>query len=155
MKNLNSQRGFILLVTIMACAILAALGILVFSLSTGDLRASVSTLGEKRALVALDSGWHATTQNFDPLVANYGINLNAWVNIDTANDPGSRYKITACLAGSQSPLPLPGYSMEESQGWRMQRFDMTIVGENTRYRTNLEMDVGVAYGPIDISLFYR
>jgi hypothetical protein len=154
-KNIKSQKGFILLVAIIACAILAALGVLVISLSTGDLRTSVSTVGEKKALGAVESGYHILTQTFDPLATGYGISQNTWIYIDAANDPGSKYKITTVALSTFAPLPPPGYSMEASSGWGMARFDVTVVGENSSYNTNAQVDVGVGYGPVSLSLIYK
>ena len=157
MKNIKSQRGFILLVAILACVILAALGVLVISLSTGDLRTSVSTVGEKKALGAVESGYHVLTQTFDPLTPNYGINpiLNTWAYVDAANDPGSKYKITTVGLSPFAPLAPPGYSMESSAGWGMARFDVAVMGENSSYNTNAQVDVGVGYGPVSLSLIYK
>ncbi len=156
-KNIKSQKGFILLVAVIACAILAALGVLVISLSTGDLRTSVSTVGEKKALGAVESGYHIMTQTFDPLATSFGIGLilNNWTYVDAANDPGSKYKITNVALSTFAPLPPPGYSMESSQGWGMARYDVTVMGENSTYSTNAQIDVGVGYGPVSLSLIYK
>ncbi len=156
MKNIKSQRGFILLVAIIACAILAALGVLVFSLSTGDLRTSVATLGGKKALGAVESGYHILTQTFDPMVTSplYGITMNTWIAVDAANDPGSRYKITnVALSLKYPPLMPVGYS----QPWGMARYDITVMGENSSYNTpnNAQVDIGVGYGVVDLTLIYK
>ena len=165
MKDIKSQRGFILLVAIIACAILAALGVLVFSLSTGDLRTSVATLGQKKALGAAESGYHILTQTFDPMANHYGLDpcykdpasvIYPWCKVDATNDPGSRYTITnVALSSKYLALPAPGSSMDPSQAWGMARYDITVMGDNSSYKTNAQVDIGVGYGPVSTSLIYK
>ena len=50
----------------MACLILLALGMLVISLSTQDIRVSMKIVGDKRALAAADTGINSLSQTFDP-----------------------------------------------------------------------------------------
>ena len=44
---INSEKGFALVLALIACLILVALGALVINLSTGDLKTSGQILGEK------------------------------------------------------------------------------------------------------------
>ncbi len=161
---LCSEKGFILLTAIIACAIIVALGFMVVLLSTEDLRTSVSSLGEKRALAAVESGYHITTQSFDPMAgANFGLRkndgtsltLNTWTDVDATHAPGSRYRIDNITLSPFAALPPPGYSMESSQGWGMARYDLAVSGENTTYKTQERVGIGVAYGPISLSLVYK
>lgn len=152
---LGSERGFILLTAIIACAIIMALGFMVVLLSTEDLRTSVSSLGEKRALAAVESGYHITTQTFDPMAVNFGVPMNTWTNVDATYAPGSRYRIENITLSPFAALPPPGYSMESSQGWGMARYDLAVSGENTTYKTEERVGIGVAYGPISLSLVYK
>jgi len=155
MHVLNSEKGFILMAALIACAILMALGILIWVSSNGELKTSASTLGEKKALAAVESGYHILTQAFDPMATNYGITLNTWANIDTTYAPNQQYKITSVALSSFPALPPPGYSIESSQGWGVARFDVTVFGRDTAYDTEQEMDVGIGYGPVSLSLVYR
>ena len=152
---LGSEKGFILLTAIISCAIIIALGFMVVLLSTEDLRTSVSSLGEKRALAAVESGYHITTQTFDPMTANFGVPMNTWTDVDATHAPGSRYRIENITLSPFSALPPPGYSMESSQGWGMARYDLAVSGENTTYKTEERVGIGVAYGPISLSLVYK
>lgn len=152
---LHSEKGFILLTAIIACAIIIALGFMVVLLSTEDLRTSVSSLGEKRALAAVESGYHITTQTFDPMTPNFGVPMNTWTNVDATYAPGSRYRIDNITLSPFAALPPPGYSMESSQGWGMARYDLAVSGENTAYKTEERVGIGVAYGPISLSLVYK
>ena len=62
----NSEKGFALIAAIMACLILLALGMLVISLSTQDLRVSTKIVGDKRSSAAAEDGIHSLPQTFDP-----------------------------------------------------------------------------------------
>ena len=154
---LKSEKGFILLVAIIACVILMALGILIFWSSNEDLRTSVVSLGEKRALAAVESGYHKAIQQFDPLMPNYGISgiVNTWNTVDTTYDAKSEFKWSTVQGSPFAALPPPGYSMESSAGFGMARYDVTISGRNTEAKTEQQVGVGVAYGPVDLSLVYK
>lgn len=156
-KVLKSEKGFILLVAIIACAILTALGILIFWTSNEDLKSSVVSLGEKRALAAVESGYHKAIQTFDPLAPNYGIAglVDTWNVVDTTYDPKSEFKWSTVQGSTFTALPPPGYSMESSAGFGMARYDVTISGRNTESKTEQQIAVGVAYGPVDLSLVYK
>jgi len=156
-KVLRSEKGFILLVAIIACVILMALGILIFWSSNEDLKTSVVSLGEKRALAAVESGYHKAIQQFDPLAPNYGISgiINTWTTVDAAYDPKSEFKWSTVTGSPFAALPPPGFSMESSAGFGMARYDVTISGRNTESKTEQQVDVGVAYGPVDLSLVYK
>jgi hypothetical protein len=151
---LKSEKGFILLVAIIACVILMGLGILVFWSSNEDLRTSVVSLGEKRALAAVESGYHLTVQNFDPLIPSTLVAVD-WMTVDATYDPKSQYKRAAVQGSPFAALPPPGFSMESAAGFGMARYDVTISGRNTEAKTEQQVDVGVAYGPVDLSLVYK
>jgi len=169
MKNIKSQRGFILLVAIIACAILAALGVLVFTLSTGDLRTSAATLGEKRASAAVESGFHLLTLPFNPILkpppstycnldANYLIYNNAWhrwAPIDAVNAPGDQLYISSCAHGRFGPITAGGTDL--GRGYPV--YDIEFSGRNTTYNSAITVDVGVGYSPsglpVDITPGYQ
>ncbi|MEE9911463.1 MAG: hypothetical protein K4571_07035 [Deltaproteobacteria bacterium] len=152
---LSSEKGFILLTAIIACAIIIALGFMVVLLSTDDMKASIHSLGEKRALAAVESGYHITTQKFDPMATTFGVTLNTWTDVDATYAPGSKYRINSIALSPFEALPPPGYSMESSQGWGMARYDLSVSGQNTTYKTEEHVGIGVAYGPISLSLVYK
>ncbi len=154
---LSSEKGFILVTALIAIAILMALGLLALMSSTEELKTSVHSLGEKKALAAAESGYHVLTQTFDPLATNYGQPAStAWRNVDATNAPGAQYKVTNVDLNRNFPaLPPPGFSMESAQGWGMARYDVTVTGQDTVYKTEQQVGMGIAYGPIDLSLVYR
>ncbi|MFH1080966.1 MAG: hypothetical protein V1766_12040 [Pseudomonadota bacterium] len=153
-KASRSEGGFALVAAIIACLILMALAMLVISLSTGDLRTSSAVVGGKRALLATESGVHNLTQTFDPAGTNFGLN-STWQNVDAANDPGSQYRYTSSAASALAPMPLPGYSVEAGQGWGMSRYNVAVDGRNTLYNAQMQVSVGVGYGPVPISTTYK
>ena len=61
------EEGFALIAALLAIWILTALGMLVFSVTTQDVRVSSRTLGERKAFTGAQSGIHWLTQNFDPV----------------------------------------------------------------------------------------
>jgi hypothetical protein len=150
----QSEEGFALVAALIATMILLAIGILVISLSTGDLKTSSVVVGDKKALAAVESGIHNITQTFDPGNAGYGLS-SAWQQIDSANDPGAQYRVLLSGVSSYPALPMPGYSMESGQGWGMSRFNVRVEGQHTSYNSDVQVDVGMGYGPVPTGTIYR
>ena len=159
MKILRSSRGFVLIAAIIACVILAALSILIIVMSTGDLKTTVVIMGNKKAAAAAESGFHLLTQSFDPLIKpNFGLTLNAWQPVDSANAPGAQYKISTPILGplaSALPPPGPGFSSESGHGWGMATYDAPLMGGDTTYHSEISVNVGLAYGPVPLALIYN
>jgi Tfp pilus assembly protein PilX len=138
----NSEAGFALIAAIMACLILLALGMLVISLSTQDIRVSVKIVGEKRALAAADTGIHTMSQTFDPqnpIGAPTTTNRADGVSSYTLNYPATRPTVGPIL------IRIWGYS----DPWRQSRYNVDVVGRNTEYNTQVTIGVGVGYGPVE------
>ncbi len=154
-KQLSSEKGFALVTAILACVILFALAMLVIQLSTGDLRVSARTVGDKKAMMAAESGIHRMMQNFDP--QNLAASAAANVQVDATNDPNSVYTIGTPGNPSSGPtfLPLAGYSIGGGQSWGQRRYVVTVTGQNTSYNTRVDIATGVGYGPIEISTMSR
>jgi hypothetical protein len=148
MKIINSQRGFILIVALIACVILAALGVLVVSLSTGDQKTSSATFGEKKALGAMESGFHIITRSFgiDNLGAVYVL-PSGWQPVDPVYAPGAQYSISPPIQSALPPLQISWYTI----GYGLSRFDTTIAGRDTTYNSQINVAVGVGYGPVPIT----
>jgi hypothetical protein len=147
-----SEKGFALVLAVLATMILLSLAILVYLLSTQDSRLSSRLVGEKKALTAVEAGIHALTYSFNP--AGGAI---AWTQVDPANDAASRYRISAPTrpATGEGWRPLSGYAMSGGQLWGMQLYNMTVTGENTTYSSRVDVDVQVGYGPVEIGTVYR
>lgn len=155
-KILHNEKGFSLIAAILACLILLAIGMLVIQMSTSDLRTSAGTVGEKKALVAVESGMHQLLQNFDPNVPWDATNgyLTRTV-IPGGIDANSRFTIAAPTTSILPPVTMPGYALGASQQWGMMRYDGSVKGENTTYNTVLNVDIGIGYGPVPIGTTSR
>lgn len=153
-RILSSERGFILLTALMACLILFALTMLILNLATSDLRVSVQSVGQKKAMSAAETGLHRLMQTFDPLEGTPAV-IN--VQVDSTNDPNSVYSISTPTVPTSGPLfiPMAGYSIGGGQSWGRRRFDLVVTGRNTTHDTKVELAVGVGYGPIEISTMMR
>jgi len=148
----NSEEGFALIAAIMACLVLLALGMLVISLSTQDIRVSTKIVGEKRALAAADSGISALSQVFDPqnpILAPQTTNRADGVSSYTLNYPATRPTLGPIL------IPLAGFSIGGGQRWGQSRYNLDVVGTNTEYGTQVTVGVGVGYGPVEMSTMSR
>lgn len=147
--------GFALIAALMAIWILTAVGILVFTVSTQDIRISGRLIGEKKAFSAAETGIHRLSQTLDP--ANLSGSAVSNVQVDATNDPASRYTVgtPARPASGPSTLPLAGYAIGGGQQWGQERFIARITGTNTTYNSMVQVDVGVGYGPIEITTIYR
>jgi hypothetical protein len=148
----NSEAGFALIAAIMACLILLALGMLVISLSTQDIRVSMKIVGEKRALAAADTGINSLSQTFDPqnpILVPTTVNRADGVSSYTVNYPATRPTIGPIM------IPLTGYSIGGGQSWGQSRYNVDVVGRNTEYSTQVTIGVGVGYGPVEMSTMSR
>ena len=152
---LSSQKGFILLTAIMACLILLALTILIINLSTSDLRSSSQSVGQKKALIAAETGIHRMIQTFDP--QNLPASAATDVQVDSATDPYSVYTIAAPTmpTGGAIFLPLTGFAIGGGQQWGQRRYNVDVTGRNTTYDTTVTIGVGIGYGPVEISTMMR
>ncbi len=149
------EKGFALIAALFANLILLAVGIIAINLSTQDIRISMKVVGEKKAMAAAESGIHALTQSFDP--GNLTASALTNVQVDASNDPNSRYTISVPTPPIAGPtiLPMAGYSIGGGQMWGQERFETTVTGTNTAYDATVQIDIGLGYGPIEITTMYR
>jgi hypothetical protein len=162
--DIINEKGFALVAAIIASLILLAVGILVINMSTGDLRSSAITVGDKKALAATESGIHRLVQDFSPdsttwtTANNYTTNCAAssptyiWRSIASGTDVNTQFAICAPTLSSQPPVNLPGYALGE---WAMMRYDGRVAGKNTSYNTSTTVDIGIGYGPVSIGTSSR
>ena len=160
-KRLSSEKGFALITAIMACVILFALAMLIINLSTGDLRVSARSVGDKKAMSAAETGTHQMMQNFNPdsttwtAANNYTINCTAttptyiWRTIASGADANTQYAI--CTPTGPVFLHLAGYSFPLGQN----RYIFDVIGTNSSYSTRMEVGVAVGYSPIKASGDYE
>ena len=154
-SGLSSKSGFALIAALLALMILIAMGMLVFAISTQDIRISSRTVGEKKALAAAEAGIHRLNQNFNP--DNLSASAVSNVPVNPANDPTSCYTIATPAPPGKGPsiVPLAGYSIGGGQQWRLARYVARVTGTNTRYGSNVQLDASVGYGPVETTTTYR
>ena len=138
-KRPSSEQGFALVTALMACAILFALAMLVLTLSTGDLKVSARNVGDKKASIAAEAGIQQVLTIFDP----ENLPSATTVPVDAVRAPGSVYSFSTPvhLPNDSGPCPV-GY---DCSIWAQKRYRATITGQNTRYNTKVEVDVGIGY----------
>jgi len=153
MFSMRNEKGFALVTAILAIMILMALGIMAITISTGDLKISSRVVGEKKAMSAAETGLHRLMSTFDP----GGTVSTDWAQVDSATDAASRYRIDSWGRPATGPemLPLAGYSIGGGQQWGQRRYVATVTGENTNYKSSVQIDTGMGYGPIEISTMLR
>jgi Tfp pilus assembly protein PilX len=151
----RSEKGFAIVAALMAILVLTAVGLLVFAVSTQDIRISGRVIGEKKAFSAVETGIHRFVQSFDP--ANLPASAVSNIQVDPGNDPNSRYTVETPSRPTSGPssLPIAGYAILGGQQWGQERFDVRISGTNTSYNSLVRVEVGAGYGPIEISTAYR
>ncbi len=152
-RFLKNRSGFALIAALLVIWILSAVGLLVFTVTTRDVRISSRTVGEKKAFYATEAGIHRLTQLFDPL------NLSNAEKSDTVDirDSSSQYTIGKAAIPTTGPavIPIAGYSVGGGEQWGTPRFVATVTGTNTKYGSTVQVDVGVGLGPVEISTAYR
>lgn len=153
--NLRSEKGFVLVVAVLGVAVLVALGILALTMSGRDVRISSRVVGEKKALSACESGIHGMMLSFDP--ANLAASQVTDVQVDPSNDPASLYSVGAPFRPTGGPgmLPLVGYSIGGGQTWGQTRFNVTVTGTNSNYKSRVDVSLGLGYGPIESTTVSR
>ena len=148
----NSEEGFALLAAIMACLVMLALGMLVISLSTQDIKVSVKVVGDKRSLAAAETGIHSLSQTFDP---QNPITVPTTVaRADVVSSYTINYPATRPTRGPIT-IPLVGFSIGGGQRWGQSRYNLDVVGSNTEYSTQVTMGVGLGYGPVETTTMSR
>lgn len=152
----NHERGFALVAALMAILILTAAGLLAFTVSTQDIRMSGRIVGGKKAISAAEAGAHWLTHTFDPSNPSASETTSP-VMVDSNNDRGSQFTVATPVRPTSGAalLPMTGYSLSGGQPWGQARYNTRIVGENTRYASNIQVNLGVGYGPVEMSTTYR
>jgi len=150
------EGGFALIAALMIFWILTALGMLVFSVTTQDVRVSSRTVGERKAFSAAESGVQWLTQNFNPANLSNSAVSNVVVDTTSSGDPNTKYTIASGANGwnptsGLGGVPIPGYE----PNWGRRRYLAQVTGVNTAYNSSVEINVGLGYGPVDITTLYR
>ena len=150
--NTKRQNGFSLVIALFAILILMALGFLAISVTTSDLQITTRIVGEKKALIAAEAGINMLSHSFTPDISSA---VSGQV-VDSSN-PESIYSIsnaTRPTSGADT-LPLKGYAIGGGQQWGQMLFNVRVTGENTYYGSQVQIDVGMGYGPVEITTMLR
>lgn len=149
------RQGFALIAALLALWVLTAVGILIFSITTQDIRITSRIVGEKKAFSAAEAGTNWLTQNFNP--ANLGASVVDHRQVDPNNDTASRFTVTQPTPPTTGPAAIPdkGSNMSGSPIWGQVRYLATVTGTNTKYNNKVEIDAGIGYGPVDVSTYYH
>jgi len=155
MKRARDPRGFALVAALLANLILLAVGIVALNLSTGDIRVSMRSVGDKKAVNAAEAGLHWLTVNFDP--ANLAAVTVTNQPVGGDGDPNTQYTIEQPTEPTTGPaqIPLPGFSIGGSQTWGQARYDARITGRNTAYNTSMTIEAGLGHGPVEMGTMSR
>ena len=153
----RGESGFALIAALLAIWVLTAVGVLVFTISTQDVRVSSRMVGEKKAFFATEAGIHSLTQGFDPLNLSDATKYDRDFYVNTGLDAHTRYRIGPPQVPTSGPsfVPLIGHAVGGQQQWGSTRFVTTVTGSNTNYNSTVQVDVGVGYGPVDNTSVYR
>ncbi len=158
MKNCLRENGFALIAALLANLILLAVGILAVNLSSGDIRISMRSVGDKKALNAAETGVHELSRLFDPATAFNGTVFPvSYRALSGGQDSTTQYSIAQPIVPPTGPstLQLNGYAIGGAQMWGQSRYSTTVTGRNTAFNTSVTVDVEVGFGPIEISTMSR
>ena len=152
--KIKRKEGFALVAAIIACLILLAVGLVAYLMTTQDSRTSLRVMGDKKAMMATESGIHFIMANFNPNNLD-GVVVNN-IPANAAADPSSQY----CFGQPVRPpsgdiVPLAGYAIAGGQMWGQIRYSATVTGQNTNYGGQAQVQVGFGYGPVEIDTTYR
>ncbi len=148
---LSGKKGFALVAALMAIWILTAVGVLVFTVSTQDIRISGRLVCEKRGFAAAETGLHWLTTNFDFYdVPASAVSLQPLdPSAGTPADPHDFYSV--------GPWPTGWYPVTGPANIWYAGFDgdwgrtintARVTGTNTQCGSSLQVDAGVGYGPV-------
>ncbi len=142
MKKIKNKKGFAMIAALLAILILTAVGVLVFTVTTRDIRVSARVTGEKKAFSAAETGVHQAIQNF-AVGGTSGGNPNdptTWPQVDAATDPDTRYYYSVGASSSGCTPPPAGFDIEK---WSEDMYAASVTGTNTRYGSTVQVDVGI------------
>ncbi len=152
--------GFALVAALLAMWILTALGLLVFTVTTQDVRDSSRMVGEKKAFAATEAGIGQLVQKFNPAdlpASATGGMVKTDPNDGPDSDPASLYSIDTPTLPTYGPaaIQVSGYEIGGGEIWGKDRFLASVTGTNTNYNSRVSIAVGVGYGPVPVTTQYR
>jgi len=154
--SLNKE-GFALIAALLAILIITAVGVLVFTITTQDIRVSTRVVGEKKAFSAAEAGVHSLIQNFNPL--NSDASNTGDVVVDAATDLNTVYSIANTAPSGAGWVSMTGYTFSYGSGstppMGNNTFNSEVTGRNTRYDSSVQIDAGLGFGPTPFGTQYQ
>ena len=143
----RSERGFVLIAALMAVMILMAVGFFILTTTSQDVKISARLVGERKALSAAESGLQQFCINFVPYM-----NATAWTAVDATYDPNSEYMISKPDWNKDMPS-VPAYGFSDTMEYSV--FNADITGRDTSYQSEVQLSVGIKYGPVPLGTEYE
>jgi Tfp pilus assembly protein PilX len=149
--KIKNKKGFAMIAALLAILILTAVGVLVFTITTQDIRVSMRVVGEKKAFSAAEAGINSLIQNFNPAnpaASDTPVN----VVVDAATDANTVYSIANTAPSGAGWVSMLGYTLSYGSGatppMGNNTYNSEVTGRNTRYDSSVQIDLGVGWGPI-------
>lgn len=136
-----------MIAALMAVMILLAVGVFILTTTSQDVKISSRLAGERKALSAAESGVQQFCINFAPYMAATG-----WVNVDAVNDPNTQFQIAAATWNKEMSS-VPAYGFSETMEYSV--FNNIITGRDTSHQSEVQLSVGVKYGPVPLGTTYE
>lgn len=143
--NLKDERGFTIIMALLALLMLTSFAVLIFTLTTKDLRTSVRATGEKICRSAAEAGVEKLllqASNSFAAMSGYSV-LDAYTTSKTMVDGYSSYTISqgANHVGTLF-VDIPGSSQGLIQNYISAK---TITGSDSRFTGEVDIEVAVTY----------
>jgi hypothetical protein len=133
----NSENGFVLIVALIAILILIAIGFFALTTISGDLMITYRLVGERKALLAAESGAYVIAAKQSTCYDDNG--AVAKTSVDSGNDPHASYSAAAAVRDPVTPsVILPGNS------WPSAAWYVDVTGTDSDYNSTVTIRVGLA-----------
>ena len=154
---MRQESGFALIAALLSIMVLTAVGLLVFTVTTQDVRVSSRLVGEKKAFFSSEAGIQSLTQGFDPMNRTDHTKYDKNFPVDPGQDAASTYRIGTpeipMLPARRGPATIPIVGHETTL--EAVRFVATVTGRNATYGSTVQVDVGIGYGPVPTNTTYQ
>lgn len=135
-----SERGFVLVVAIMAIVVMIAVGFFALTMISGDLMITSRWASERQAFSAAESGVHSIFASID--LENPGA-ANVTNMIFDPADPNVTYSASTQPANRQ--VIVPGFKLSSLAPV----FETVVTGRNARDASTVSISIGVTPPPQD------
>jgi len=155
-SKIRNEHGFAFIAALLAMLIMVSLGVLIFTLTTRDVRVTVKLMGEKKAFSGAEHGIHWLMQQYVPGIvlanpANACPGNGGFFQVSSVGDPSTCFSFvqpTQPTSGGSSMIPLAGYSNTGGSNFGLTPADSGVTGFNTAYMSKISINVGLGYGPV-------